>query len=109
MYMCFYITKVYRKSNRREEKRNSKGARWIIPRQPAARLRSENVENNEVTLPYNDKMCIIYICILHIELSCGHVYHNNIPVIRLIPRAEYGALTFLQGNPINIPRQIHRN
>ena len=44
MYICFYITKVYRKSNRREEKRNSKGARWIIPRQPAARLRSENIE-----------------------------------------------------------------
>ena len=99
--MCFYITKVYRKSNRREEKRNSKGARWIIPRQPAARLRSENIEKIK-------SHCVIYDKI-YTELSFVHVYHNNIPVIRLIPRAVYGALTFVQGNPINIPRQIHRN
>ena len=105
MYMGFYITKVYQKNNRREEKRNSKGARWIIPRQPAARLRSENIEKMK---SHCLTMIRCVICI-YIESSCVHAYHNNIPVIRLIPRAVYGALTFLQGNPINIPRQIHRN
>ena len=60
MYICFHITNLYRKSNRREEKRNSKGARWIIPQQQVARLRSENIEKMKSHCLTYDKICIIY-------------------------------------------------